>query len=63
MKILDDAFDLIEIRAARNLMECDHYWKHHLHRVPASRVEFTPKGFLPRMRRVLDAITLRGGLR
>ncbi len=61
LKIFDDRFDLIEMRAARNMMEADHYWKHRLHS-DAVRMDILD-GFLPRMKRVWRAITFREGLR
>jgi hypothetical protein len=60
---IDERFDLLEIRAGRNMGEAEHYWKYHLTRIPAARLDIAPDGFVPKVRRVLDAVLLRGGLR
>jgi len=63
MRILDDRFDLLELRAARTLGEADYYWRRHLKRVPATRPDIAPLGFLPKVRRIIDAVLLKDGLR
>ena len=62
-KPIEERFDLLEIRAARSLTECEHYWKHHLTRIPAARMDIGVSGLLPRVRRLVDNALLRGGLR
>ena len=63
MKIVNERFDAVEIRAARSLGEADFFWRYRLKRVPASRLDIYPSGFLPKVRRILDAVMLKDGLR
>ena len=58
MKILNDSFDLLEIRSARTMGEADWYWKHQP-RIVASRIDLPPAGLMPKIRKVLDRVLLR----
>ena len=58
-----DRFDTVEIRAARTMDEYDFFYKYRLKKIPPARIEIGVVGFLPKMRRFMDAILLRGGLR
>ena len=63
LMVSDDKFDSVEIRAARTIGEADYFWKYHLKNVPAARIDLPPSGFLPKVRRIMDAVLLKGGLR
>ena len=60
MKILDDSFDTVEIRAVRSMSEADHFWKHRLHS-DAVRMDVLD-GFLPKMKRMWRRIMFKEGL-
>jgi hypothetical protein len=56
-------FDTVEIRAARTMGEATYFMERLPKKIPAARLSLPPAGFIPRVRRVWDAITLRGGIR
>lgn len=59
---MSERFDLVEYRAARTMGEVDFFFRHQT-RIIAARRDMAPRGIMARIRRVLDAITLKDGLK